>query len=232
MAAFALATAGTLPSPVAAAISEPGIQLLNDVATASGKRLTAEKLKNKDANQIERRAENDRDFNLLKEYFSHDDGRGWRQHGRDAYRIRKGGERVRDAFWITMRNPDGDQWVHVMYAREGNGKDNSAGLLWRGDGKKGKFTNRFYVQNGNIRNDNGRVEGADVSAQAVPDDLDQIFCPIATKGPCVVGTAAIAAACFVPLVGLVECTTGSVAAAACYEVSGSANEACKKLDGS
>lgn len=230
-AAIALANVGAA-SPVALAVGSEGAQLLEGLSAAEERGLAAEKLRNKDANQIEQRAENDRSFNRLNDYFAHEDGRDWRQHGREAYRILKNGRRVRDAFWITLKNPGEDQWVHVMYAREDGGKENTSGLLWRGDGRKGQYSNRFYVQNGNVRNDNGQVEGASLSAQSAPDDLDQIICPFATYGPCGVATAVIAAACFIPLVGVVGCTTGSVVAAGCLVIAGDSNEECKKLDGS
>jgi hypothetical protein len=196
--------------------------------------LSAERLRNSDANQIEERAKNNDDFNQIREYFAHEDGRDWNQIGGDAFRISKNGNRVRDAFWITSRNPKGDQWVHVMFGREDNGKESAVGLLWRGDGNKGRYSNVFYVQNGHIRNDDGRVDGADARAQSIPwpDNLDQLVCPVLAKGPCYVGTAVTAAACMVPGAGIPECVGGGMVVTFCFDISDTSEAECKKVDGS
>lgn len=200
----------------------------------SNAKLSAERLRNADANQIEQRAQNDADFNQIREYFAHEDGRDWNQVGGDAFRLNNNGKRMRDAFWITLRNPKGDQWVHVMYGREDSGAENAVGLLWRGDGKKGKFTNVFYVQNGHIRNDEGRVDGAEPRGGDIswPNDLDQAVCPVVTKGSCLVGTGVTAGFCMLPVAGIPACVGASGVVATCWEISDTAEEACRTIDGS
>lgn len=185
----------------------------------------ADRLGNADFNALERRAEGDREFQIIRDYFAQEHGRDWRGQGRAGYRILKNGKRVRDAFWVTYMSPGEDEWAHVMLTKEAGGKESINGWLWRG--KPTKFTDRFYVQNGNLRRENsGRVEGAgDVGAA----DTQGAICLAGSFGPCILGTGAVAAACAIPLIGWGTCGIGASVAAGCFVTGTYANDSCNEL---
>lgn len=173
---------------------------------AAGSRLTAlatgptrgggghrfEKLKTADFNNMQSRAENNRHFQIIRDYFAHEDGRDWRGAGRDAYRYYRSGQRERDGYWVTFKNPGETEWVHVAFTKTAKGDEKAEGLLWRGRNRN--FTDRFFVQNGNLRRDNvGRVEGADAAAVAPSEffgcDFDEAACEVLGAEVCGVATA-------------------------------------------
>lgn len=210
-----------------ALLSGTGPSHLTALAQSGGQEVwNADKLGNADFNAMERRAEGDREFQIMRQYFAQEHGRDWRGQGRAAYRILKNGKRVRDAFWVTYKSPGEHEWAHVMLTKEaGGGKEAVNGWLWRG--RPTKFTDRFYVQNGNLRRENGgRVEGADEVSAA---DTQGAICLIGSYGPCVVGTGAVAAACAIPLVGWATCAVGAGVASGCFVAGTYANESCNEI---
>lgn len=142
------------------------------------------KLRNKDEDRMRRKAKDDRDFNIIEEYFANQ--RDWRAHGNDAVKLNRGNRHVRDAYARHYKAPGDKEWAHVVYGREDEGKEWAYGFLWR----NGRYTDKFFVQNGNLRRDNGgRVEAA---AQGQPNPIvcayDAATCKFASTGACVVGT--------------------------------------------
>jgi len=205
---------GAGASPLAANAQQSGNEgAAVSAAGANERGWRSEKLKNSDFNDLERRAKNDRAFEIIREYFGNEhEGRGWRSQGREGYRYFKNGDRVRDVYWITFKNQGEDEWAHVMFGKESGGKENVTGLLWRG--KNRRFTDRFFVQNGNLRREEGgRVDGRNVSAA---QDETNVGCALGTNAPCVVGTGIMAGACMIPLVGIPACVGGSMVVGACY----------------
>lgn len=152
-----------------------------------------EKLKNANFKDLQDRAEKNRHFQIIRNYFAQEDGRDWRSAGRDAYRLIDNGRRERDGFWVSFKNPGETEWVHVMFTRTANGAEKSEGWLFRG--KEGKFTDRFFVQNGNLRRDNGgQVEGARTAVTAAAEigcycTCDEILCEALSGTVCGVATA-------------------------------------------
>jgi hypothetical protein len=118
-------------------------------------------------------------------------------------------------------------WAYVVYGEEDGGKSWSRGYVWRGE----RFTNQYYVQNGNIRDDGGRV-GASVPTAAAPwddidvCDVDNALCWGVVLDGCTVGGMVIALTCG-PSVG-VTCATGGALVTECGLQGGDAMAGCRK----
>jgi hypothetical protein len=140
------------------------VALAQNVASRAP-RYELEKLSAADFRNMEGRAERNRHFQIIREYFARQ--RDWRPQGREGIRLYENGLRARDGFALTYKAPGEREWAHVMLIDLDRGNEKSEGYLWRG--RQGKFTDRFFVQNGNLRRDNGgRVMGAGAVAAAVP----------------------------------------------------------------
>lgn len=199
-------------------------------ASTSGKRSlwSSERLKNADFEQLARRADQDRSFGTIQQYFAKQ--RDWRGGGRDGFRYLYDGKRVRDSFVQHFKEPGEKEWAHVIFVREDNGRGGSHAYLWRGQNRN--FTDEFYVQNGNLRRRNvGRVDTQAVGAADFWDwipgdrcDWWTIGCGGVAHGPCVITTAGAAAAC--PATLGTACVPLAVGTAACWNFSNDVRNGC------
>lgn len=206
---------------------------VSSAANTQKSRYAVEKLDNNRFNDMERRAKNDRSFQIIREYFTHEhSGRGWGAKGRDGLRLTRDGDRVRDVFAITFVKPGDDEWSHVIYAEEDGGKRGSHVYLWKG--KDNRFPDRFYTQNGNLRRDDlGRVDRQDVGAADFLGlsrcDWYAIGCTGVTGGSCVGMAVATAAGC--PASIGTACVPMAGATMTCGLAFSSENEGCQENAG-
>lgn len=188
-------------------------------AAAAGSWAT-EKLAGDQFDRMERLAQDNRHFQIIRDYFAHEDGRDWPGRGRDAFRVRKNGVRVRDVFAQHFRNPDNTQWVSVIFGQEDDGQESSSGYLWRGE--KRRFTDRYFVQNGNLRREN---EDEIVRiAQIGGCEVDEGVCAAGTSLGCGAAGVAAVGVCGVSL-GLLCVGTAGVATG-CAGFFGDINDEC------
>lgn len=106
---------------------------------------------------------------------------------------------------------------------EADGKDWSLGYVWRGD----TVTDEYYVQNGNLRNDDGRV----TTEQTLPPYIDEcgidnVLCHGVVVGGCAVGGLYAIAACTASAGAL--CLAASTLAAECGIEGGDALAGCRQ----
>jgi hypothetical protein len=175
--------------------------------------------------RLKDQAEDTRDFRLLRDYFAND--KDWDAKGREATEISFRNRRVRRGYAQVFKRPGEAKWVHVIYAEDDGGRTWSRGYIWR----NGKITDTFYVKNGNIRNDDGRVDADDVIAEAPWDnitecDVDTVLCGGVVIGGCAYGTLAVVLTCG-PTIGL-TCGAGTLLTVECGIVGNDAVRGCRE----
>ena len=186
---------------------------LFDYPGGIGGRWELDKLAGNQFDTMEQRAQGDNKWLIIRNYFKND--RGWNVDRREAFEITLNGALVRRVYVVTFKNPGFSEWAHVMYARESGGREWRFGHLW----PNGKYVDRFYVQNGNLRREDGRVGTSSVEDQGFEPShpnvctLERALCGTTVILGCAVGGAYVAAFCAVSF-GF-SCGTGAVLVSEC-----------------
>lgn len=170
-------------------------------AEGGGRKWEANEVTGKAFDRLRNRAMDDRNFTIIRDFFAKD--ADWEAKGRAAFRVTHRGNNVRKTYSQNFKRKGESKYVNVLFGVEDNGKDWSRGYVWRG----GDVTNEYYVQNGNLRNDGGRVTTnvtANVTAEALPFDIDEcdidhVLCSFLVGESCIVAGASVLSLCETPL---------------------------------
>lgn len=188
LAAAAVVLFGGLPEPRFSALAQMSDEV---VETEASRAWSVDELDNRSFDRMRERATGDRNFNIIRDHFASD--RDWEGQGRIALKISRRGDILRKLYGQQFKRKGEPRYVNVTFGQEAGGKDWTRGYVWRGN----NVTNEYFVQNGNLRDDGGRVPdgGAQVTSEGFPIDectIDAVLCRGVVFLGC--GTAGLAAA--------------------------------------
>jgi len=157
-----------------------------DVSEAGTRRVQwrADKLSRAAMNGMSDRAQRDRDFEMIREYF--ESSGKWARRDREGVQIDRDNRLWRRAFQLRYRNRDSEAKAFVQFSIGASGKQTAMGYIWRGR----ELGDVVFVQNGNLRSQQrGRIDrGAFAAASESESPADclavQLACSMYPKDAC------------------------------------------------